>query len=49
MQEIWRRIEQWLAIHAPALLSDLQPGASEQVIAETEAFLDITFPEDIKA
>jgi cell wall assembly regulator SMI1 len=49
MQEIWRRIEHWLAIHAPALLADLQPGASEQAIAETEGFLGITFPEDIRA
>jgi len=49
MQEIWGRIEQWLAIHAPALLADLQPGASEQVIAETEASLGITFSEDVRA
>lgn len=48
MQEIWHRIEQWLAIHAPTVLADLQPGASEQAIAQAEKLLEITFPEDVK-
>jgi len=49
MQLIWKRIEDWLNIHAPELTSLLQPGASEEEIQHTEALLSVTFPEDIKA
>lgn len=49
MQTIWKRIEDWLHMHAPELVSLLQPGASEESIRQTEALLHVTFPEDIKA
>src|SRR5260370_26178902 len=49
MQTIWKRIEDWLNIHAPELTSLLQPGASEEEIQHTEALLSVTFPEDSKA
>lgn len=48
MQTIWKRIEDWLNIHAPELTSLLQAGASEEEIQHTEALLNVTFPEDIK-
>ncbi|GHO58305.1 SMI1/KNR4 family protein [Ktedonobacter robiniae] len=48
MQTIWKRIEDWLNIHAPELTSFLQPGAREEEIQQTEALLNITFPEEIK-
>ncbi len=44
MQMIWKRIEDWLNIHAPELTSLLQPGASEEEIQHTEALLSVTFP-----
>lgn len=49
MQTIWKRIEDWLNIHAPELTSLLQAGASEEDIQHTETLLNVTFPEDIKA
>jgi cell wall assembly regulator SMI1 len=48
MHAIWSRIVAWLAVNAPAILADLQPGASEEEIAETEAFLGATLPDDVK-
>src|SRR5258708_39669523 len=47
MQTIWKRIEDWLNIHAPELTSLLQAGASEEDIQHTETLLNVTFPEDI--
>jgi cell wall assembly regulator SMI1 len=49
MQMIWKRIEDWLNIHAPELTSLLQAGASEKDIQQTEVLLHVTFPEDIRA
>lgn len=48
MQTIWKRVEDWLNTHAPELIRLLQPGASEEDIQQTEALLNVTFPEDIK-
>lgn len=48
VQTIWKRIKDWLNIHAPELTSLLQPGASEEDIQQTEALLNVTFPEDIR-
>ena len=48
MQGIWERIERWLADNAPEVLSSLQPGATDDAISETEAFLDVTFPIDVR-
>ncbi|KGF73841.1 hypothetical protein DO97_10665 [Neosynechococcus sphagnicola sy1] len=49
MQEIWARIESWLAANAPQLLDTLQPGASETQIKAVEAVLGIQFPKEVRA
>ena len=49
MHEIWKRIDRWLEANAPDLLASLNPGASDQEIAETESFLGVTFPDDVRA
>lgn len=49
MQEIWERIHQGFAIHAPKLISCLQPGAAEEEIEHTEKLLGIQFPADVRA
>lgn len=46
---LWQRLETWLGVHAPDLLADLQPGATEQAIQQTETFLGVQLPEDFKA
>jgi cell wall assembly regulator SMI1 len=48
MQEIWRQIDAWLATNAPVVLASLQAGASEEAIQDTERFLGITFPSDVR-
>lgn len=49
MQMIWTRIEvEFKILHASALLNEFQPGASDADIQETEGFLGITFPDEIK-
>lgn len=49
MRELWDRLEAWLAANAPTLLETLQPGATEEQIAQAEALLGIRFPEAFKA
>lgn len=49
MTLLWQRIERWLATHAPDLLDDLNPGASEEELAQAEATLGVALPEDFKA
>ena len=49
MQELWERIERWLATNAPELHAALQPGASEAEINDAEAALGISFPADVRA
>lgn len=50
MQMIWTRIEvEFKILHASALWNELQPGASDADMQETEGFLGITFPEEVKA
>ena len=48
MEAVWNRIESWLQTHAPKIFDCLQPGVSEQQIQETEAFLGVTLPADVK-
>jgi cell wall assembly regulator SMI1 len=48
MQDVWDRIESWLAINAPKVLKSLQPGASEGEIREAEEALDVQFPPEVK-
>lgn len=48
MQDIWARIEVWLKVNAAELFDSLRPGAMEEEIRETEHFLGVSFPEDLK-
>ncbi len=45
----WRRIERWLARHAPRTLRSLRPPASPSAIARAEARMGLTFPDDLRA
>ena len=47
--DVWGRFEAMLQMHAPALLAVLNPPASEKQIAEAEAAMNVTFPEEIRA
>jgi cell wall assembly regulator SMI1 len=49
MQDIWQRIEAWLATNAPEILEDLLPGAHEEAIHTIEEQVGIQFPDDVKA
>lgn len=48
MKEVWNRIESWLKANAENVLDSLQPGATEEEIAETEKYLGVQLPEEIK-
>jgi cell wall assembly regulator SMI1 len=49
MQNVWERIESWLATHAPKILQGLLPGATADAIHATEEQLGIQFPDDVRA
>lgn len=49
MTLLWQRIERWLAAHAPDLLDELAPGATEEELIQGEAALGVRLPEDFKA
>lgn len=49
MQDVWKRIEAWLAVNAAELLATLRPGATEAEIQEVEDFLGVALPEDLKS
>ncbi|RYG67354.1 molybdenum cofactor biosynthesis protein MoeA [bacterium] len=49
LPDLWNRLETWLAANDPASLQTLQPGATEEEILQTEAFLAVQFPEEFKA
>lgn len=48
MQEVWKRIEEWLKNNAPAVFEKLASGASETEIAKTERSLPVQLPEEVK-
>ncbi|MCG5059967.1 MAG: SMI1/KNR4 family protein [Limnoraphis sp. WC205] len=48
MNTIWERIDHWLTAHAPQVLESLNPGATDQEIAQVEEILGVDFPEDFK-
>ncbi|WP_391557905.1 SMI1/KNR4 family protein [Robertmurraya sp.] len=48
MKLLWERMESWIKDHAPDVLEDLNPGASESEITELETALGVTLPEDLK-
>lgn len=48
MKEVWRRIEKWLEENHPEGLSELNAGASDELLRETERFVGVEFPEDVR-
>ena len=48
ISDVWQRIDRWLGVNAPEVLNVLQPGATEAEIRETEKFLSVEFPDDVK-
>jgi len=49
MEGTWKRIEDWLAAHAPAAAAGLNPPASDADIAAAEQCVGVTFPEAVRA
>ena len=49
MQDLWTRLESWLAVHAPNKLETLAPGATDEQIAHAETLMSVRLPEDFKA
>ncbi|NJP88572.1 hypothetical protein HCN51_03715 [Nonomuraea sp. FMUSA5-5] len=45
----WRRIERWLARHAPATYKSLRPPATPQAIARAEAAMGARLPDGLRA
>ena len=48
MREAWTRIVTWCERYAPEVLANLNPGATDEQIAEAEAHLGVTFPDDLR-
>lgn len=48
MKDKWQKLEHWLTANAPRVLENLNPPASENKIAETEAKLNIKFPPSVR-
>jgi cell wall assembly regulator SMI1 len=48
MKVIWNRIETWLGSNAQEVLRALNPPATRSQIAEAEAALGISFPQDVQ-
>jgi cell wall assembly regulator SMI1 len=44
----WNRLHRWFSRHIPEVLESLNPGASDQQIAELEAFTRRTLTDDVK-
>lgn len=49
IETVWNRIDTWLARHAPAILSKLQPGATDEELRLTEAVMGIELPQEVRA
>jgi cell wall assembly regulator SMI1 len=41
---LWREFEEWLAVHWPDGMADLNPGASDEQLRALEAVLGVTLP-----
>lgn len=48
VNESWQRIENWLQDHAPNLLEELNPPASEEEIRQVEARINKRFPPSVR-
>ncbi|MBG9387421.1 SMI1/KNR4 family protein [Caenimonas aquaedulcis] len=44
MNELWNRFENWLSVHWPDVLPDLNPPATNEEIAQLEEALGVTLP-----
>lgn len=49
MKAVWNRIDTWLDRHAPAILSKLQPGATDEELRQAEAVIGIELPQEVRA
>ena len=49
MDQIWDRIDAWLDTNAPDVKKSLNPGATDKDIADAEADLGVSLPDDVKA
>jgi cell wall assembly regulator SMI1 len=49
MKPIFDRIHVWLAAHAPAVLADLRPPATEKQLRAAERAMKLTLPDDLRA
>jgi cell wall assembly regulator SMI1 len=49
VNQAWRRIEHWLAEHAPATLASLNPPADPTQLAAAKAELGVSLPADLVA
>ena len=49
IQSTWQRIDTWLSLNAPHIWQDIQSGASETEILQTEAAVGLKLPEDVKS
>src|SRR5688572_27897166 len=47
MKTVWNRIEKWLDANAPEVLRGLNPPATRAQIADAEAELGVSFPEEV--
>ena len=49
ISDLWARLEAWGAEHAPKMLEDLNPGASDDDIAEVERVVGRPLPDTFRA
>ncbi len=49
MEELWKRMDSWLADNAPEVLAALNPGATDEEIRAAEEAMGVTLPEDFRA
>jgi cell wall assembly regulator SMI1 len=48
MDQVWERIEAWLAANIPSITAGLNPPASSRELIKTERLLGLRFPEDLR-
>lgn len=48
MNDLWKKLEAWLAVNAPFCLSNLKQPASDNELDALEQSLGLTLPEDFK-
>ncbi|MGY4492260.1 SMI1/KNR4 family protein [Pseudomonas sp. TE3610] len=49
MKHVWKRIEDWLSVHAPEAFAGLNGPASQARLEETERTLGVRLPDDVRA